>query len=195
MTLLITALFISFLFISGVSLKPLIGIFFIAILLAIGVYFLLPHVAYRVNSFFDSQAGYQVNKAMNAIYNGKLLGTGPGQGVVKEFLPDSHTDFIFTVATEELGVLFNLLIILLYATVLVRCIIIAKKFNDSFKSFALVMLAITVCLQAVIHMLSNVNLIPTKGMTLPLISYGGSSLLSSIIIFALILALSKKQIE
>ena len=164
----------------------------VALLLA---YFTFDHVARRIDSFFDPAAGdrYQVNRSIEAFYNGGLLGRGPGEGTVKDHLPDSHSDFIFAVAGEELGLLACLLIVALFAFVVLRGFARARQDQNLFVLLATAGLIAQFGLQAVINMASTLHLMPTKGMTLPFISYGGSSLLALALGMGWVLALTRKR--
>ncbi len=153
----------------------------------------MPHVHVRVMGFLNGQ-GYQVVKAKLAFANGRLTGTGPGEGVFKHQIPDTHTDFIFAVWAEEFGLLMVLFLMGLFCFIMIRVYTIALKEKDFFNFLALSGLCTEFGLQAGINMASAMNLIPPKGMTLPLISYGGSSTLSTALTAGLILALSKKII-
>ncbi len=162
-------------------------------------YLTLSHVRNRINLFFDTKeigvkANYQVSKSLMAFKNGKLFGVGLGDGVVKRVLPDSHTDFIFAVAGEEFGAVFCILILLLFVLLLVRIIIFCMKNTDNFIVLSLVGLGSQVGIQSLINMGVALNLLPTKGMTLPLISYGGSSTLAISILFGFILSLNKNLV-
>ncbi|MDR0483847.1 MAG: FtsW/RodA/SpoVE family cell cycle protein [Alphaproteobacteria bacterium] len=192
---LISTVFFGILFITGISYLWSIIIAFICSIGGVFAYCTFPHVHYRVNTFFFEQKSYQVSKAIEAISNGKIFGLGAGQGVVKQYLPDSHTDFIFSVGIEEFGLVFGLFLILIYLNIVYRLFYIIQKQQDSFNIIALSGSMFLLGVQSFIHIASNINLIPTKGMTLPLISYGGSSLISIAILIGLILNLSKKDIQ
>ena len=161
-----------------------------------GAYFALPHVAQRIDSFLDPSAGdrYQIQRSMEAFMNGGLFGRGPGEGTVKGHLPDAHSDFIFAVAGEELGLLACLLIVALFALVVLRGF--SRAFHDTslFVLLATAGLLTQVGLQALINMASSLHLIPTKGMTLPFISYGGSSLLALAFTLGMVLALTRRRV-
>jgi len=146
----------------------------------VGAYFLLPHVASRINRFLDPASGdtYQVDRSLEAFLNGGLFGTGPGQGTVKFQLPDAHADFIFAVAGEELGLIACIVIVLLFAVVVLRGFQRAFGSGNLFILLAVSGICVQFGLQTLVNMGSSLHLIPTKGMTLPLISYGGSSLLA-----------------
>jgi cell division protein FtsW len=136
---------------------------------------------------------YQVDRALDAFANGGLLGTGPGAGTVKMSIPDAHADFIFAVAGEELGLLWCLLIIGLFAFIVIRGLMRLKEENSLFIVLAVSGLLIEFGLQAVINLASTMRLMPAKGMTLPFISYGGSSLLALAIGMGMFLGLTRKR--
>jgi len=161
----------------------------------VGAYLFFPHVTSRVDRFLNPDVGdnYQVSRSLEAFANGGLMGTGPGQGTVKFSLPDSHADFIFAVAGEEMGMIFCALLILLFLFIVLRGF--ARIFNDGsrFVILAASGLLLQFALQAGINMGSALHLLPTKGMTLPFISYGGSSLLALGIGMGMVLALTRKR--
>jgi cell division protein FtsW len=161
----------------------------------VGAYFLFPHVQRRVNIFLNPEAGdnYQVARSLEAFQQGGTWGVGPGQGRVKMSIPDSHADFIFSVAGEELGMVSCIIIVGLFAFVALRCFGKASKESNLFVALAISGLAIQFGLQALINMGSTLHLIPTKGMTLPLISYGGSSMIAISIGMGMALALTRKR--
>ena len=158
-------------------------------------YLSIPHVTSRVDRFLNPESGdtYQVDTAMAAFAHGGLLGSGPGEGVVKRVLPDAHTDYIFAVAGEEYGVIACLLLVALFAFVVLRALSRAFAENDLFIQLAVSGLAILFGIQAVINMGVNLNLLPSKGMTLPFISYGGSSLIALAVTMGMLLALTRKR--
>ncbi|MCB9991912.1 MAG: cell division protein FtsW [Rhodospirillales bacterium] len=160
-------------------------------------YFVFDHVQSRIDRFLDPSSGdsYQVQKALEAFQNGGLLGTGPGQGTVKLSLPDGHADFIFAVAGEELGMVFIAALLLLFGFVLLRGFNRIMDCNDMFVVLAVGALLTMFGMQALIHMGSSVHLLPAKGMTLPFISYGGSSLLAIAWAMGMVLALTRRQVR
>ena len=158
-------------------------------------YFLFPHANYRINHFLFEQNSYQVTKALNAIISGKIFGKGAGQGSLKKYLPDSHTDFVFTVGAEEFGLIFNCFLMIVYIVLIYRSYNVLLKQRSMFKILALGTTIVLISLQSIIHIASNINLIPTKGMTLPLISYGGSSMVSMALLMGFLLSLTKKDIN
>ncbi len=143
-------------------------------------YLLVPHVAGRIQRFMNPASGdtFQVDTAMEAFSNGGWFGLGPGEGIAKRSLPDSHTDFVFAVAAEEFGIVLCLALLALFAFVVIRALSRAYANEDMFARFAASGLAIMFGVQAAINMAVNLQLIPAKGMTLPFISYGGSSIVS-----------------
>lgn len=157
-------------------------------------YLLIPHVHHRVNQFFDPNSlGYQPLTALKAFAHGGLTGVGPGAGTIKYHLPDAHSDFIFAVAGEEFGVVFCGVIVLLFCVLCVRLLLNAAKSSDAFSCLAGSGLAVAVGLQAFINMGVAVSILPTKGMTLPFISYGGSSLFAIALTMGFALALTRKR--
>lgn len=177
---------------------PWILVFGFAVLCAAGVlatYALVPHVASRIDRFLNPEKGdtFQVDMATKAFQNGGLMGTGPGGGEAKLVLPDAHTDFPFAVVGEEFGLIASIVLLLLFAFVVMRILQRAKIEPDPFPALALSGLGTVFGLQAVINMGVNVSLLPAKGMTLPLISYGGSSLIGVAFAMGMVLAFSRRQ--
>jgi cell division protein FtsW len=162
---------------------------------AVGLYFILPHMADRVNGFINAADGpaFQVERALDAISSGGLIGRGPGEGVIKRSLPDGHTDFIYALASEEFGLIAGLFLIIGFAVVVVRGLSASAKLNDPFRQIAAAGLFTIFGLQAAINVAVNLHLVPPKGMTLPLISYGGSSMLGTAITLGLALALTRRR--
>lgn len=157
-------------------------------------YLFFPHVHHRVNQFFNSkEAGYQPGLALRAFEHGGLTGVGPGAGTVKYHLPDAHSDFIFAVAGEEFGILLCGLIAILFSILCVSLLLRSARMADSFSNLAGAGLAIVVALQAFINMGVAVSILPTKGMTLPFISYGGSSLFAVALTMGFALAVTRQR--
>ena len=158
-------------------------------------YFFIPHVTSRIDRFLDPTSGdsFQIDTALAAFGNGGLLGLGPGEGVVKRVLPDAHSDFIFAVAGEEYGLFACLSIVALFAFVVLRGLARLLEEENLFHLLAAGGLLILFGLQAVINMGVNLHLLPTKGMTLPFISYGGSSLMALAVAMGMLLALTRKR--
>ena len=174
---------------------------FVAVLGALGVcglvgaYYLLPHVHSRIDRFLDPAAGdqYQVTRSLEAFSNGGLLGTGPGQGTVKMQLPDAHADFIFAVSGEELGLIWTLLLVALFAFIVLRGFSRLLKDSNLFVLLAAAGLLVQFGMQAFINMASSLHMMPTKGMTLPFVSYGGSSLIALGFGMGMVLALTRRH--
>ena len=161
----------------------------------IGTYIALPHVTARIDSFLDPAAGdrYQISRSLKAFFEGGLFGRGPGEGTVKAQLPDSHSDFIFAVAGEELGMVACLIIVCLFAFIVLRGFSRVLQDNNLFIVLATAGLLTQFGLQALINMASALHMMPTKGMTLPFISYGGSSLLALALGMGWMLALTRRR--
>ena len=161
----------------------------------VGSYFMFSHVRSRFDRFLDPSSGdnYQVNTSLEAFMNGSLFGRGPGEGTVKAQLPDAHTDFVMAVAGEEFGLVVCLLILGLFAFVTLRSMSRASKETSLFITLAATGLAVQFGLQAAINMASTIQLIPAKGMTLPFISYGGSSALAMAICLGMLLSLTREH--
>ncbi|MEQ9153236.1 MAG: putative lipid II flippase FtsW [Parvibaculum sp.] len=193
--MLVTLVFGAMFFMAGLSWGWIGSLAAIAVAGAITAYSMMPHVASRVDRFLDPESGdtYQIDRALDAVNAGGLFGRGPGEGVVKRILPDAHTDFIFAVAAEEYGVIAGLIIIGLFATIVMRTLRQAMEEQDLFVQFAACGLVALFGLQALINMSVNVNLMPAKGMTLPFISYGGSSLLALAFAMGMLLALTRRR--
>lgn len=195
MTLVTSAVFFAEFFLAGLS---MIWVAMFALLGCggvVGAYFLFPHVQSRVQRFLDPQSGdsYQVMTAMQAFGNGGLWGRGPGEGSIKESLPDAHTDFILAVAGEEFGLFLCLFVVALFAFIVLRGFARMYREESLFVLLAVSGLLVQFGLQAVINMASTLHLMPTKGMTLPFISYGGSSMLALALGMGMMLALSRKR--
>ncbi|MGH6949174.1 MAG: FtsW/RodA/SpoVE family cell cycle protein [Kiloniellales bacterium] len=184
------------LFLAGLSMPLVIGLAAAGIGVLVSSYFLLPHVASRVDRFLDPAAGdhYQVERSIEAFMNGGLWGRGPGEGTVKSLLPDSHSDFIFAVAGEELGLVACLFIVALFAFVVLRGFARLLSDDSLFALLAGTGLIAQFGLQAIINMATALRLMPTKGMTLPFISYGGSSLMALALGMGMLLALTRKRV-
>jgi cell division protein FtsW len=160
-----------------------------------GAYSFFPHVAKRIDGFLDPTSGdnYQVAKSLEAFENGGVFGRGPGEGEVQRYLPDSHTDFVFSVAGEEFGMLACMIIVCIFAFVVLRALHRVWKENDMFLILAVTGLVVQFGIQAVINMGVAVNLLPAKGMTLPFLSYGGSSVLAVALGMGMLLAFTRRR--
>ena len=195
MTFLIFLTFFCQLFIAGLSIFLVIFSLFAILLLSFFSYYFFDHVQKRIDLFFNSNSGgfEQIDYSLRAFKNGGWFGKGPGQGILKEKIPDANTDFIFAVAGEELGFIFCSIIILLILTIIIRFLLKLLKMQDPFIIISIVGLTCCFGLQSLINIFSSLSIIPTKGMTLPFISYGGSSMISSSILFGFLLALTKNK--
>ncbi len=194
-TLLITTTFMAVFFMAGVPFRWMAVLGALVVTGMVSMYFLFDHVRARVAKFVSPEQAdtFQIDRASEAIAAGGLAGRGVGEGVMKRNVPDLHTDFIYSVAAEEFGLILSLLLIGLYAFVVLRGLSRAMRLNDPFEQTAAAGLFILVGLQAVINVAVNLNLIPTKGMTLPFISYGGSSMLAMGLTMGFALALTRRR--
>jgi len=174
----------------------LVGILGLGLLMASMIaYLTVPHVAGRFDRFFNPSTGdtYQTDRAIEAFRNGGWFGTGPGEGVVKQALPDSHSDFVFAVVAEEFGLITCLVIVVLFVLIVLRSMARVHNETDGFIRMATIGLVSLFGFQALINMAVNVGLLPAKGMTLPFISYGGSSLLSMALAMGFVLGLTRRR--
>jgi cell division protein FtsW len=163
---------------------------------AVGAYAVFPHVAGRIDRFLTGQGDtFQVDMGREAVINGGWFGVGPGEGTIKRLIPDSHADFVFSVAGEEFGIALCLLIMAIFAFIVLRGLMTALKEEDDFTRFAVAGLVVVFGFQSVINMGVNLQLMPAKGMTLPFISYGGSSLIAIAISMGMVLALTRRRPE
>lgn len=196
-TLLISAVWATMFFVSG---QPILGAALFGGVGAAGLfaaYEFFPHVAGRINRFFNPQVGdfSQGDRAMRSFAEGGFLGRGPGEGTIKTSLPDAHTDYIFAVVAEEYGVLACLALLSLFAFVVLRALLAAVREPEPATRLAIVGLGLMFGLQALINMGVNVGLLPAKGMTLPFISAGGSSMLAVSLTLGMMLALTRQRAD
>lgn len=161
----------------------------------VGAFFVFPHVHSRVMRFLDPASGdnYQVMRSLEAFGQGGLLGRGPGEGHIKDVLPDAHADFVFSVMGEEFGLVVCLLVLGVFAFVVLRGLLKLVAERDLFVVLAASGLLASFGLQAFINMASSLRLIPTKGMTLPFVSYGGSSVVAIALGIGMLLALTRTR--
>ncbi len=163
---------------------------------AIGAYTAFPHVAGRIDRFLTGEGDhFQVDMGREAMINGDWFGVGPGEGTIKRLIPDSHADFVFSVAGEEFGIVVCFAIMLIFAFIVLRGLNTALKEQDDFTRFAVAGLVVVFGFQSIINMGVNLQLMPAKGMTLPFISYGGSSLIAIAISMGMVLALTRRRPE
>ncbi len=193
MAVTVTAVWFVQFFLAGLSLWWVGLVAVLALGAVTAAYSIFPHVAKRIDLFIDPSSGdsFQVSTSLKAFQQGGLLGRGPGEGVVKGYLPDAHTDFIFAVAAEEFGMLAALAIVGLFFFIVLRGLTRVVREADLFVLLAVAGLLTQFGLQALINMGVTVQLLPAKGMTLPFVSYGGSSLVASALGMGMVLALTR----
>jgi cell division protein FtsW len=179
----------------GISWKMVLGLASLGVAGVAAAYRAFPHVASRIDRFLSPDKGdtFQTDTATQAFGNGGLFGTGPGAGEAKQILPDAHADFVFSVLGEEFGFVAGAVLVGLFCFIVLRVLFRALEEPGSFSALALTGLVAVFGLQAVINMGVNLSLLPAKGMTLPFISYGGSSLLSLAYAMGLVLALGRRR--
>jgi cell division protein FtsW len=196
MMLVVAAVFFAQFFVAGLNLLAVAFVGALGVAGAVGAYFLFPHVQARVARFTGEHTeNFQIEVALEAFGNGGLLGRGPGEGRLKNMLPDAHADFVFAVAGEEFGLVMCLLILALFAFVVVRGLVRLLGEGDLFVVLASAGLLTQFGLQAFINMGSTLHLIPTKGMTLPFVSYGGSSVIAIALGMGMLLALTRRRLS
>jgi cell division protein FtsW len=194
-TTLLALVWTGLVFLSGLHMFWVFGLGGVGALGLFAAYHLLPHVAARIDRFLDPSTGdtFQVDNAIESFVQGGWLGKGPGEGTVKRILPDSHTDFIFAVTAEEFGIVMCLALILVFSLVVLRGLVLSRRNEEPFCRLAAAGLVMLFGLQSVINMAVNVHLMPAKGMTLPFISYGGSSLISLALAMGFLLAVTRRR--
>ncbi len=196
-SILLIGSWIATVFVSGVNLTYIFIFFVIFIILLSGILFLMPdkfgYIVSRLTTFLDPNKGdnFQSSKALNAVKQGGLKGQGMGEGVLKDSVPEAHTDYIIAVISEEYGSIVSILIVCIFLYIAFRIIKICVLKNDDFLKLSLCGLASLLIFQTFIHIGVNISLLPTTGMTLPFLSYGGSSLIGSAILAGVILNYTK----
>lgn len=195
MTVVVSLVWAAQFFVAGLPLSIVAILFVLMVTGLFGVYMTFPHVSSRIDRFLDPQKGdtYQVDRSLEAFQNGGFFGTGPGQGEIKRVLPDAHADFIFAVSGEEFGLILTTLLVALYGFIIWRGMQRVRNCENLFIMLAVTGLLVQFGGQALIHMGSSLRLLPAKGMTLPFISYGGSSLLALGLSMGMILGLTRQQ--
>jgi cell division protein FtsW len=194
-TMLVALVWGALFFLAGMRIIWVFGLSAVAVV-GMGVaYFTVPHVTRRIQRFLDPGSGdtFNIDQALESFWRGGWFGRGPGEGTVKRILPESHTDFVFAVAAEEFGIVLCLLLVALFAFIVVRALHHALRNEDPFVRFGAAGLAILIGLQSAINMAVNLHLMPAKGMTLPFISYGGSSMVSLAYGMGMLLALTRER--
>jgi len=196
-TALVLATWAALLFLSGISWFVIFGLIIAGVGMLFGAYTIFPHFAKRIDSFVNPEDGntYQVDKALNSLLEGGWFGRGPGESVAKKFIPDAHADYVFSAAAGEFGILFCLCLVALIAFIVIRALVSAQRQSSLFSRLAASTLAIQFGLQSAINLAVNLNLIPPKGMTLPFVSYGGTSMIAIAFGMGLMLAFTRKKPE
>ena len=195
MTFIISVTWFIQIFLAGLPVLWIILLGALGLVSIFGAYFFLPHVTSRIDRFLNPEAGdqYQITQSLEAFKNGGVFGQGPGEGVFKRYIPDAHADFIFPVAAEEFGFFFCVFVLSLYVIIFIRGLWLMRQEKNLFLTLTLGGLISQFTLQALVNMGSALKLIPTKGMTLPFLSYGGSSLLGTALTTAIILSMTRKR--
>ncbi|MCA1748889.1 MAG: FtsW/RodA/SpoVE family cell cycle protein, partial [Sphingomonadales bacterium] len=193
-TVIFVSIWMILLMVAGVSQRVIGALFASGIGGIVAAYFLYPVAHSRINAFlFDQGDSYQVENAMRTLTHGGIFGTGPGDGEMKYRLPEPHTDYIFSVIGEEFGLIACLAIAAIFAAIVVRVFVKLLNEENVFYLLASAGLATQFAIQALINMAVNLDMAPSKGMTLPFISYGGSSLIALSIGFGLLLAFTRRN--
>lgn len=194
-SILITASFGLVFFLSGMSWFWIIGLGVFSVAGVYSAYLYFPYVTVRVNQFLSpaSDGNSQTDRAMDALTGGGLFGRGPGEGVIKRILPEAHTDYIFSVAVEEFGTLAALIIIGMFSTILYQGFSKALHLTNQAEQLAVAGLTVLIGLQAAINISVNLHISPPEGMTLPFLSYGGSSMLAMCLTAGLLLAFTRRR--
>src|SRR5262245_59839403 len=194
-TMLVALVWSALFFLAGMRLVWVFGLGGVAVVGLFTAYMFIPHVAKRIERFRDPSSGdtFKVDQALESFQRGGWFGRGPGEGTVKRILPESHTDFVFAVAAEEYGIVLCLLLVALFMFIVLRALRHAMRNEDPFARFAAAGLAVMFGLQSAINMAVNLHLMPAKGMTLPFISYGGSSMISLAYGMGMLLALTRER--
>jgi len=194
-TMLVALVWSALFFLSGMRMVWVAGLGGAAAVGIASAYLLIPHVARRIERFLDPASGdsFNIDQALESFQRGGWFGRGPGEGTVKRILPESHTDFVFAVAAEEFGIVLCLLLAAVFAFIVLRALRHAMANEDAFTRFAAAGLAILFGFQSAINMAVNLHLMPAKGMTLPFISFGGSSMISLAYAMGMLLALTRER--
>ena len=194
-TMLITLVWGALFYMAGMRFVWMLGLGVTATAGLIAAFYTVPHVAQRIKRFLDPASGdtFNIDIATESFVRGGWFGRGPGEGTIKRILPEGHTDFVFAVAAEEFGVALCLVLVALFAFIVIRTLVKAMRDEDPFIRFAAAGLAILFGLQSTINMAVNLHLMPAKGMTLPFISYGGSSLISLAYGMGMLIALTRER--
>jgi cell division protein FtsW len=197
-TALMLSTWAALLFLTGISWFLIVGLMGAGVGGLFGAYYVFPHFAKRVDAFLNPEGGgntYQVDKAINSLLEGGWFGRGPGESLAKKVIPDAHADYVFSAAAGEFGILFCLCLVALIVFIVLRAMSAAQRQQTPFARLAVSTLAVQFGLQCAINLAVNLNLIPPKGMTLPFVSYGGTSTFAIAFGMGLMLALTRKRPE
>jgi cell division protein FtsW len=197
-TALVLATWAILLFISGISWWIIFGLAGAAAGLLVGAYFFFPHFSRRIDTFINPEGGgntYQIDRALQSLLEGGWFGRGPGESIAKKLIPDAHADYVFSAAAGEFGILFCMVLVGLIAFIVIRAMLGAQRQVSLFARLAASTLAVQFAMQSGINLAVNLNLIPPKGMTLPFVSYGGTSMIAVAFGMGLMLALTRTKPE
>src|SRR3569833_1112010 len=197
-TALMLSTWAALLFLSGISWFLIIGLFGAGVGGLFGAYYVFPHFAKRIDAFLNPEGGgntYQVDKALSSLLEGGWFGRGPGESMAKKVIPDAHADYVFSAAAGEYGILFCLCLVALIVFIVMRALTGAQQQQSLYARLAVSTLAIQFGLQCAINLAVNLNLIPPKVLTLPFVSYGGTSTIAIAFGMGLMLALTRKRPE
>lgn len=197
-TALVFATWAVLLFLSGISWWIIFGLAGAAGGLLVGAYLFFPHFARRIDTFINPDGGgntYQIDKALQSLMEGGWFGRGPGESIAKKLIPDAHADYVFSAAAGEFGILFCIGLVALIGFIVIRAMFAAQRQSSLFARLAASTLAVQFAMQSGINLAVNLNLIPPKGMTLPFVSYGGTSMLAVAFGMGLMLAFTRTKPE
>lgn len=197
-TALVLATWAVLLFLSGISWFIIFGLAGAAGGLLFGAYLFFPHFSRRIDTFLNPEGGgntYQIDRALQSLLEGGWFGRGPGESIAKKLIPDAHADYVFSAAAGEFGILFCLVLVGLIAFIVIRAMFGAQRQTSLFSRLAASTLAIQLAMQSGINLAVNLNLIPPKGMTLPFVSYGGTSMIAIAFGMGLMLAFTRTKPE
>jgi cell division protein FtsW len=196
-TALVAATYGALLFLSGISWWVIGLLGGLAAVFAGLAYIFFPHVARRIDAFINPENGdnYQAERALESLLEGGWFGKGPGEGIAKRYLPDAHADFVFAAGASEFGILFSLVLVGLIAFIVLRSLVLAQQQQNLFNRLAASALAVLLGVQSAINLTVNLNLMPPKGMTLPFVSYGGTSMIAVALTTGMLLALTRRKPE